>query len=250
MNKKYNNNQIKEAICEFRFVPDQNWDFTIPGLFYSKVGKKFPKKKELKHLGFTISTSGTGIDSQINQGLNRIQFISNDESQILQIGENLLTISILRPYSNWEEFKKNIIETLNDYKEIVDNPKINRIGLRYINHFLNFFPKDGYFIQDYFDYFAELPEKVTKSISSSYISNIFDIIDESNNNLLGTVNLVFSLNSDEKLNENVILDIDFFGQFEKAKSIEEGLKFVDIAHENIIRIFENSITDKTKKMID
>lgn len=59
-NKQYKNNQLKEVICEFRFMPDKRWDSTLPGIFYTKIQDEFLKKKEIKELEFIISTSSTG----------------------------------------------------------------------------------------------------------------------------------------------------------------------------------------------
>jgi len=34
---KYRNPPIEEALCEFRFVPSQDWDPTVPGRFHKKI---------------------------------------------------------------------------------------------------------------------------------------------------------------------------------------------------------------------
>lgn len=36
--RRYSNPPIEEAVCEFRFLPAEEWDLTMPGRLQSEIG--------------------------------------------------------------------------------------------------------------------------------------------------------------------------------------------------------------------
>ena len=42
---RYKNPPIEEALCEFRFKPGQDWDFTIPGKLQTEFGDEYTGKR-------------------------------------------------------------------------------------------------------------------------------------------------------------------------------------------------------------
>ena len=56
----YKDPPIIEALCEFRFVPSQPWDWTIPGLFYREVEAEFPVRRQFNPLQVEVSTGTEG----------------------------------------------------------------------------------------------------------------------------------------------------------------------------------------------
>lgn len=51
------NPPLVEAVCEFQFVPESKWDWTIPGLLFEKIGKEFSERTEVHRLGVTVQQS-------------------------------------------------------------------------------------------------------------------------------------------------------------------------------------------------
>ena len=45
MSRRYKNSPIIEAICEFQFEENSEWDLTIPGLVYDRVQNEFPIRR-------------------------------------------------------------------------------------------------------------------------------------------------------------------------------------------------------------
>ena len=50
---KYKKNFIQEAIFEARFQYDQNFDLTLPGIFFEKIKDDFPQKNDLNPITIT-----------------------------------------------------------------------------------------------------------------------------------------------------------------------------------------------------
>jgi len=134
MGSKYKNPPIVEALCEFQFVPSQPWDITISGMLYERIKDEFPLKHQQVGFGVAVQPREGGVlEPKIEFGPPRMQFFSNDKTSLVQVGSDLLTINLLRPYPNWEKFKPLILKILEDYINIASPKGFRRVGLRYIN---------------------------------------------------------------------------------------------------------------------
>ena len=52
--RRYRNPPIEEALCEFRFPPEQDWDPTIPGKLQTKFGDEYtgkPREQRVVEVG-------------------------------------------------------------------------------------------------------------------------------------------------------------------------------------------------------
>src|SRR2546425_12443479 len=65
MGRQYLNPPLVEAVCEFRFLPDTQWDLTIPGLMYEKIQDRFPHKEQRLVSDIEISQEGKEIKQQV-----------------------------------------------------------------------------------------------------------------------------------------------------------------------------------------
>jgi len=110
---------IIEALCEFQFIPSQPWDLTVPGIFYEKIKEEFPLKKQ--QIGIDIRPQKETFESKLEM-TQRVQFLRPDESMLVQVGPDLLSINHLTPYSNWDIFNQVILSNFEKYVEII-NPK-------------------------------------------------------------------------------------------------------------------------------
>ena len=54
-------------------------------------------------------------------------------TRIVGIGPEQLSVHMLRPYTEWEDFRPRIWQALEAYREIAEPEGIARVGLRYIN---------------------------------------------------------------------------------------------------------------------
>lgn len=89
MSKRYEHSPIIEALCQFQFEPNSSWDLTVPGLIYERVQKVFPKRNQVAPISLAANPGVVG------QALPLMQFISEDEKSLIQVGQDLLTVSRL-----------------------------------------------------------------------------------------------------------------------------------------------------------
>ncbi len=126
--KKYSNPPLVEAICTFQFAPSAPWDATILGLVYDRLKREFPVKAQAP--GFQISFTSGGTPPI---GAERMQFRKADNSALVQVSPDTLTVNHLTPYGGWPQFQAMIQNVLATYREVAAPSGLNGISLRYIN---------------------------------------------------------------------------------------------------------------------
>lgn len=125
-------NPILEAVCSFSLdAPD--WDMTVPGLVYSKIRDRYPRKAEAPQINFKVEQTPEGINPSVETAVGRMQFWGQENQTLVQIGPGHLSVHQLKPYSNWEIFKRQIESVLHDYETQAPFQAINAMSLRYIN---------------------------------------------------------------------------------------------------------------------
>jgi uncharacterized protein (TIGR04255 family) len=127
---KYTNPPIIEALCEFQFLPSQEWDMTLPGLLYQEIKEEFPNKRQQTGVGIQFRPTEKGIEHKVEQAPPRIQFHRKDKTALVQVAPDLLVINQLAPYPAWTTFKPKIAEIFNKYIALANPKGFKRIGLR------------------------------------------------------------------------------------------------------------------------
>lgn len=241
--RKYRKPPIVEVVCEFRFKPSTPWDATIPGLVYERVKSEFPKRRALRNVGMHVQVEQKGVvlQPQMEEGT---QFLREDERAFVQLQPRRISVHHLTPYPHWERFKPLVRTAYKAYLEVVPEPEIQRIGLRYINKidfnttkvdlptFFNFYPYVG----------GELPQLYT-----GFNLQLLFPHEE------GRDGLQMRLGSAPPEKENtvsILLDLDYFLIQPENINSEYGMEWVEKAHENILAAFEGAITDKLRQQFE
>lgn len=239
MSRRYKLPPIIEALCQFQFEPDSSWDLTIPGLIYEKVQKTFPKRNQIAQINIGIAADAEVIGQQIG-ALPLMQFLSETGNTLIQVGQNLLTVNQLKPYSSWEEFLPFIEEGLQAYRDAAHPGNIQRVALQYLNRieiensgrleeYLNLYPFLG----------KELPQNIGAFVVGVQISR------ESERDLL---NLQLTRLNVEASNEvALILDLNYMLAKPREIALDHVLEWVNNAHDYIEEIFEACITERLRQ---
>lgn len=235
--KKYNNPPLTEAVFEL-FFESSNWSPAIPGIFYSKVQKKYPIISQSPG-GFGISFGPKGL--QLGPGNNNLtQFKSKDGTSIIQLSNNLLTVNKLPEYGGWESYKLMILKALDVLKEVLDIKKVNRIGIKAINKIeINKHTYENF--KDFFTVYPLLPEGSNiSSIQLNYETPV-------NSDDILAISLA-TLNKEKGYEAPTLFQL-YFTKI-KNVSIQEIEDWIEIAHEHLHNAFEISLTEKCKKSFD
>jgi uncharacterized protein (TIGR04255 family) len=79
------------------------------------------------------ATPSSAADVKVRELPRLTHFSSTDEQKVIRIGPRILTVSELRPYSNWEVFRARISQAFTIYADCVRSTEVERIGIRYVN---------------------------------------------------------------------------------------------------------------------
>ena len=154
---------LVEALCELRFSASDKWDTALPDRFYAEVKDEFPEYTALNPV-LQVAVGGQPIDMpEPTKALSRLQLRNKDHSVVVQIGVDLLVVNHLQPYTNWENFRDLILRMVSKYVELIGEIKLERVGLRYINHIS---PPEGRFeIEQFLSVFPILPSPLNLDLA-------------------------------------------------------------------------------------
>ncbi len=240
MSKVYSEPPIVEAICEFRFSSDTEWDLTVPGLVYDRIKKHFPKKSQHQIQNVEIKQEEEEIKQIVNVD-TRSAFSTNDKKVLVQLGKRLLAINQLKPYKSWEKFNAKIDIALKTLLSIVEIKGVQRIGLRYTNRID--IPGEYVKLEDYFNFRPSIEEALPKVVLSFKLSSHFPFADERDVCMVQ----LFSAPPGKKIS-SFILDFDYYLKVPQSTERISLFDWKIEAHSQIEKLFEGCISDKLREI--
>lgn len=244
MKKNYKNSPIVEVIVEFQFIPSEPWDITIPGLFYEKVKSDFPKKEEQVSYIVEFKNKDGAVEPSANLK-QRIKFIRSDNSALLQIWRDVLTVNHFKSYPTWKKFKLLIQKNLRTYLEIAKPKGFKRLGLRYINKIQ--FKERTIETKDYFRYYPEIPEKIIPKSHAGFSCRVEIPYQEERDRLILSLGTTFP---DKPFKLASILDLDYIMLKPEGVSIEGFSDWLEEAHTVVEDAFEACLTERCKNLFE
>lgn len=241
----YSKAPLQEAICEFHFDPNSQWDMAVPGLFYEKVKGEFPVRKPVR----SVESSGTQDTHEIKHQVNfidRLQCWSEDEKAILQVSNHFVAANHLSPYGGWALFQPMILKALSAYLDAAGDSRIQRIVVRYIDRVA--IPEtEGIKIDEWFAFYAQGPKmSVTPGDLTAFMVGQ-QYLCEDRRDLLG-IDLatggiedghsIFMLNTQYVLLKLGSLDPD------------EVAGWLELAHNRLRDAFEGCLTDRLRAVFE
>jgi len=244
MGRKYRNPPLVEALCEFKFIPNQPWDLTLPGLIYEKVRGKFPDKRQQIGIGVQFVSTEKGLEHKVEPTPPRVQFHKKDKTALIQVAPDLLAINQLKPYPTWNKFKPMILEGFKVYKEIADPKGFRRIGLRYIN--ILEFKDEKIELKDYFQYYPFIPDNMPR-LHGPFLTRVEFPYEKRNEKLILTLSSLISKKPDII---PILLDLDYAMAEPEYISLGQISEWLDKAHERVENAFEACITNKARDIFE
>jgi uncharacterized protein (TIGR04255 family) len=247
--RRYRNPPIQEALCEVRFEPGSETDFAAPGRFFEKVRASYPGKPRQHQVVATAFQVGTDQAnprmSMQQQGVTLVLFPSEDGLRLVGLGQNILTVHDLRPYSGWERFRPRIEAALRAYEE-VDKPKgIRHIALRYINRVNIRSPKVC--VGDYLTLVPQLPKAVPATISG-FLSRLEGVFADRPFRLILNVATLPPENQEETA---FLLDIEVRQEWtEETLPLSKAISHIDELRDRERSAFEAFITDRAREVFN
>ena len=130
--RQYKTDPIEEALCEFTFESNTEWNLTLPGKLHMEIqGEYYGVPRQINIQTVMTNPPNFGVQSDL-----RVQLPTPDGSKLVTIGRNSLGVNVLKPYEGWKEFQPRIRRALEAYHKVVAPKCIVRIGVRYINRII------------------------------------------------------------------------------------------------------------------
>lgn len=238
MGQRYANPPVVEALCEI-YTAGSEWDLVVPGLFYERVRDRFPKRGQARGVQIEVSVGAPDPATRVTPRETRSQFSREDGSRMIQVGRDLVVVNQLRPYPAFEEWRPQILEGLDLYRELARPSEVNRIGLRYLNQIV--IPEAEVSMERYFQLYPELP-KTLGSVHGSFMLRIELPTESPGHELVATFG---SAPRDREGTQAFVLDL-----YDVARSpdFDAVPGQIEAAHAHIERAFEAILTDATRAL--
>jgi uncharacterized protein (TIGR04255 family) len=240
MGEIYDNPPLLEVVCEFHFQESHPWNPVFAEYIHDRVKLEFPLSRPRRDIEVKIDERG--VTQQLSEP--KTLLIREDERALLQVAPNLLTVNHLKPYPAWNVFRKMIENAFNTYVEVAKPKEVKRIGLRYINRVEVPSDEQGKVkIEDYLNVFPKTPDGIPDTFVSWGQRVEIPFLDINGLLILQTASVRENTAPSMVI---FIIDLDFVTSPMLNISVENALKWVEKAHEQIEVGFESCITDKTR----
>jgi uncharacterized protein (TIGR04255 family) len=236
-------------LCEVRFVADEEWDPTLPGLVYQSLRAEYPAKptsQGLLQAGINVrGEDGDGPTIMVRQDLNRVQFKDDSGKRIAAVGPAVLSVHLLRPYTEWENFREQIKRALDAYIEVTKPEGVVRIGVRYVNKIEVGAPSID--LDEYFVSAPSPPDPLPQTIKS-FVTRVETCYDEEPVRIVTT----FATSTDVPAGSTgFLLDIDVvLERQEDPLAVDDVMQAIDDLRSRERIAFEALITDRTREIFD
>jgi len=227
---------LVEAVCEFRFVPSDQWDLTVPGRLYDLISDEFPLREQVQSFGVTLQI-GEGAQTVVPTvpgTSDRVLMNREDGSAMVQVGPHQIVVHHRLPYSGWEAFYALIERILKTYLDVVPSTP-ERVGLRYINQ-IPFSPHGIVEIGSLITLDPPIPTEIERPLMSFYQRYELQH-DEPEGVLVHQTGLQLT-----PAGEGIVtLDLDFGSLPGSAPDVAEAAPWLRAAHDRVEQAFRASV---------
>jgi uncharacterized protein (TIGR04255 family) len=244
--RHYQNPPIVEALMEVFFTGAQR-GLAVRDAFFARIRARFPTERLLNQAGVEVNLVPGQTSARLSQGEPRFQFLTQDESQMVQLGPDLLVFNQVRsdpqvPYPRFEQWRPIVLEMLALYREVAQPTGVDRLGVRYINRLV--IPHPSMRMEDYFTVYPQVPDTLGAR-HGPFLMNLELAAPREEHQLLFTLG---STPVEQPGSMAYLLDLYDILPLGPSDPFESIPKRLDEAHDNIVTTFEHTITDTTRAL--
>lgn len=237
----YTNKHLVEIICGFQFLKAPSWDSTYFGQFYEKIkGHGFIEKQERKGFQIQFSTGLPNISPpSISAGQtndDEVIFKNSNKGWAIAMGKNKLSFHIVKNYTNWEEFRDQlIVPFFKLYLDIGLGAGPRQCNVMYLNRF-------NKLVNENLDTYFTIVSPLNVGFGSESTTFVQRVFNHEGKNLLIT-----KLSSQTSTTSKVInLECGAICINHDCINTADWIKQADDTHAPVRNFFEAIITDKLR----
>ncbi len=130
---RYQNNQLAEVICQFRFPEILTIETTLPAAFQEEIRRELPVYSVRKESAPPkVNSEGGRLSLQAPPQSNNYQFASADGVWRVNLTSKFIALACSE-YTCWEDFAAMLDKPLAAFIRIYEPAYFERVGLRYLN---------------------------------------------------------------------------------------------------------------------
>lgn len=235
---EYKNPPIVEAIIDIKFA--QNPSLTIDLLegFHERVANDYPNIQDILHANGPIRPVGPPPEIRI-AGFN---FLNGDNSRLIQVRMDNLILNFTGKYCGWDQFYTTSHQIWSTFIESCGDQNVSQVSLRFINKIS--IPEASVDLKEYFNIYPESVLPLPQHLSDFFMHVSMQL--DNPECSLNIVQMMDKLQSDQGL--SFILDLSYVKSFDQKPSEDQLWDFVSGLRMAKNRIFQDSITAKTKDL--
>ena len=232
------NPPIAEALIDVRVEPRPGASVNDLLAMHERLGEGYgvPQPRYRLTQQLSVGTESTPLEPP-TRDLDGQAFWSLDRRRVVQVQTTGFSLSILRPYKNWDELRAEAHARWLDYVEVMAPQRVVRIATRYINRLE--LPLPTAEIKDWLLTYPELGPDVPQLLGEFLMRVVVPLA-----HATGIVTQASELPTDPtKL--PVVLDIDVFRAAEFTPRSDTLWSALDELREEKNTLFFGSITERT-----
>jgi uncharacterized protein (TIGR04255 family) len=158
---KLRNPPIVEAVLDFDCDPSPGLDLAaMEGAARVQFTDQYPKLRKQFVQGFVIEAKQNEVSSSsTDHGVQALQFLQEDEKQLVQVRTQGFSFNRLAPYSDLEDYLPEIERSWRAYVSLVSPKHVRVVRLRYINRILLPLKEGKVDLDEYLKIMPRLPEE-------------------------------------------------------------------------------------------
>jgi uncharacterized protein (TIGR04255 family) len=245
--RRYNKPPITEAVIDLRVNLPEGFTVDKLNAIHLSISENFPTIEPFyKGIGALLYQPGESFKVDTSEQQIGYWFRSEDNLRTFQASLEGFSFNRLAPYESWEEFSSEAKKLWEIYKEICSPINVTRVAVRYINQ-INIPAHELTELKDYLKTVPEVSPKLPQNALQTFFMQLhipqgdLDCMLIINEAIAPPVNPEFV---------SVILDLDLFRQQIWSSDDEEIWCFLEKLRDRKNEVFEASITDKTRELID
>ena len=246
----YKNNFLKQVIFRIDFnntISEIDKTGLLNEDLSNLINQHFPLVERIEGFegGLKIDITKFTPELQNTQKVYRFQFYDSQRENSIIIDSKSITLVNVK-YNSYEEYKQILLNIKDKFFEVYKDISIKRVGLRYINEIelleTSFFNWSKYLDKNIIGFINVAPNK------SDIIRVINRIeIKKENHNLSFQYGLANPDYPAKIKRKNFVIDLDAYSGTIAISDIDI---YIDIFHDSIQDVFEKSITDKLREVLN
>ena len=233
---------IVEAVIDIHVRFDAEVTIELFEGFYSAVSDRFPTKGLIKQVHLGMAAGSEHLHAQSDQVQTGLRLQSGQNDRVLQIQKQSFTLSHLPPYTDWETFRREARELWAVFAERCRPAEITRVAVRFVNRIL--IPHERIELEDYFNLYPNFPSGIPHDVSGMFMQFQMPQPDL-DSGALAIINMAIEPSATPGAMA-VLLDFDVFRQSSFAPDGEDVWNYFDRLRDQKNRLFEATITDKSR----